>query len=60
MTMVYAVGFAFSLLLVVIYIPFLQPVFHTFPLGLKEWTVVLGLSTLPLIVGELGKLKKVN
>lgn len=54
-TMVYAVLASFALLLVVIYVPFLQPIFHTAALGLYDWCVILGLAIIPLIVGELGK-----
>ena len=55
MTMVYATTFSFLLLLVVLYIPFLQPIFKTFPIGLKDWTVVLRFCIIPLIAGELNK-----
>lgn len=54
-TMVYAVLASFALLLVVIYVPFLQPIFHTAALGLYDWCVILGLAIIPLIVGELSK-----
>ncbi|MGY4689765.1 calcium-translocating P-type ATPase, PMCA-type [Salibacterium sp. K-3] len=35
------------LLLLVIYVPLLQPVFHTKPLGLMEWLFVLALASIP-------------
>ncbi|MFC7442362.1 calcium-translocating P-type ATPase, SERCA-type [Laceyella putida] len=38
------------LLLAVIYYAPLQPVFHTVPLGLREWILVLVTSTLPVIL----------
>jgi P-type Ca2+ transporter type 2C len=41
------------LLLVVIYHPSLQPVFHTTALGLREWVLVTVTSTLPVIVAGL-------
>ena len=41
------------LLLVVIYHPTLQPVFHTVPLGLREWILVCVTSTLPVIIAGL-------
>lgn len=37
----------------VTYIPFLRPVFHTVPLGLGHWVVVLGAAALPSIAGLL-------
>ncbi|MCK9444895.1 MAG: calcium-translocating P-type ATPase, SERCA-type [Tissierellaceae bacterium] len=55
-TMIYAVIASFALLLMVIYIPFFQPIFHTVPLVLTDWAVILGLSLIPLIVGESGKI----
>ena len=56
MTMVYAVLISFALLLVVLYVPFLQPIFHTTALGLNDWSVILGFAIIPLVVGELSKL----
>jgi P-type Ca2+ transporter type 2C len=41
------------LLLVVIYYPSLQPVFHTTALGLREWILVTVSSTLPVIIAGL-------
>lgn len=51
------IGTAIStiLMLIVIYIPGLNDLFYTVPLGLKEWSVILPLSFLPFIVGELRK-----
>lgn len=54
--MVYSTAFSFGLMLLVIYIPFLRPIFDTFPLGLNEWRIILPLAFIPLLVGELGKL----
>ncbi|NLV89767.1 MAG: cation-translocating P-type ATPase, partial [Tissierellia bacterium] len=55
MTMVYAVLVSFALLLLVLYVPFLQPIFHTTALGLGDWIVMLGFAIIPLVVGELSK-----
>lgn len=55
MTMVYATLFSFALLLCVLYIPFLQPIFNTFALGLLEWEIVLTYAFIPLVAGELYK-----
>ena len=41
--------------LVVLLVPFLQPVFHIVPLNGGEWATVVGLSLVPLIVSELAK-----
>ncbi len=55
MTLVYGTLFSFFLTLIVLYIPFLQPIFDTLPLGLAEWKIVLTFSFIPLIIGELYK-----
>ncbi len=55
MTMVYATAFSFGLLLVVLYLPLLQPIFDTFALGFNEWKIVLTYAFIPLIAGELYK-----
>jgi Ca2+-transporting ATPase len=51
-----AVGFSMLLLLVVIYVPFLRPVFGTVPLSLREWGLVVPLVLIPSIMAELQKL----
>jgi Ca2+-transporting ATPase len=42
--------------LAVIYLPFLQPVFKTMPIGLRDWAVVMGLGVMPLVIVEIVKL----
>jgi Ca2+-transporting ATPase len=42
--------------LAVIYVPFLQPVFKTMPLGARDWAVVIGLGVMPLVIVEFIKL----
>jgi Ca2+-transporting ATPase len=54
--MFYAVASSLLLLVAVIYIPFLQPIFNTVPLGWREWRVVLPLLFVPAIVAELTKM----
>ena len=54
--MQYAVGVSVTLLLVVVNVPFLQPIFNTHFLTPNEWLVVLGLSILPAIAEEITKL----
>ena len=44
-----AVGLSLALLLLVVFVPFLQPIFNTHPLSWAEWQVVLGLSLLPAV-----------
>jgi Ca2+-transporting ATPase len=42
--------------LAVIYVPFLQPIFRTMPLGAQDWVVVIGLGAMPLVIVEFIKL----
>ncbi|WP_203362253.1 cation-translocating P-type ATPase [Bacillus sp. REN10] len=42
-----AVLSSFLLMIAVIYVPSLQPVFHTVPLELREWLLVVGMSAIP-------------
>jgi Ca2+-transporting ATPase len=53
MPLVLAVILSVLMLLVVIYYPPLQPIFHTVPLGLREWVLVCVTSTLPVILAGL-------
>ena len=53
--MQYAVGLSISLLLLVINVPFLQPIFNTHFLSLREWSVVLGLAIFPAVAEEITK-----
>jgi hypothetical protein len=39
-----------------LYVPFFQEVFHTYPLGLIDWTIVVLASATIFGVLELGKL----
>jgi len=50
-----AVLFSLVLLLAVVYIPFLNPVFQTYPLGLKSWELIVPLFFIPSIVAEISK-----
>ena len=54
--MQYAVGLSLVLLLLVVNVPFLQPVFNTHFMTPKEWGVVLGLALIPAVSEELTKL----
>jgi Ca2+-transporting ATPase len=50
-----AVALSVTLLLLTIFVPFLQPIFNTHALTLAEWEVVLGLAVLPAIAEEITK-----
>jgi Ca2+-transporting ATPase len=54
--MQYAVGFSIALLLIVVNVPFLQPVFNTHFLNPREWVVVIVFALIPAISEELTKL----
>jgi len=54
--MQYAVGASIFLLLLVVNLPFLQPIFNTHFLSLNEWLVVLGFAILPAAIEETTKL----
>jgi Ca2+-transporting ATPase len=51
-----AVGFSIVLLLLVVCVPFLQPVFNTHLPTLKEWAFVLGLALVPALAEEITKI----
>lgn len=44
-----------GLILAVVYIPFLQPVFKTYPLGWEQWRLILPLLVVPSLAAELTK-----
>ena len=50
-----AILFSFVLVLAVVYIPFLNPVFQTTPLGWQQWELILPLLIIPSAVAELVK-----
>ena len=54
--MQYAVGLSLTLLILVVSVPFLQPVFNTHFPSFREWMVVLGLALVPAMSEELTKL----
>jgi Ca2+-transporting ATPase len=45
--LVWAVISSLALMIVAIYYPPLQPIFHTLPIALKDWLLILGLSSVP-------------
>lgn len=54
--LVYATLLSFLLQMAVVYVPFLQTVFKTQPLGLFDWLMVLAISSFPLWAMEFVKL----
>ncbi|MCM3110207.1 calcium-translocating P-type ATPase, SERCA-type [Lederbergia lenta] len=60
--LVAAVVSSLALLLVVIYVPALQPIFHTVPIILSDWLLVIGMSAIPtfLLAGTFIFRKKSN
>ena len=53
--MQYAVGLSIGLLLLVVNVPFLQPIFNTHFLRLNEWMIVVGLALIPAVSEEITK-----
>jgi Ca2+-transporting ATPase len=53
--MQYAVGLSIALLLLVCTVPFLQDIFNTHFMSLREWTVVLSLALVPAFSEEVTK-----
>jgi Ca2+-transporting ATPase len=56
--LVYAALISFALQMAVVYVPFLQSVFKTIPLGWFDWVMVILISSFPLLAMELVKLIK--
>jgi Ca2+-transporting ATPase len=50
-----AVALSMTMLLLTVFIPFLQPIFNTHAMSLSEWEVVLGLALLPAVAEEVTK-----
>jgi Ca2+-transporting ATPase len=53
--MQYAVGLSITLMLLVINVPFLQPIFNTHFMSGREWLVVFGLALIPAVSEEITK-----
>jgi len=53
--MVGAVLLSVVLLLLVVFVPILQPIFNTHALSLREWQVVIGLALIPAVSEEITK-----
>jgi len=52
----WAVLGSMTLILVVLYVPFFQPIFNTAPLGIAQWLEILPLVLIPSVAAELTKL----
>ena len=44
--------FSLVMLLAVIYVPFLNPIFDTVPLGMAQWEVIVPLLLIPSVAAE--------
>ena len=53
--MQYAVGLSITLLILVVSVPFLQPIFNTHFPSPREWGVVIGLALIPAVAEEITK-----
>ncbi|HSL43158.1 MAG TPA: cation-translocating P-type ATPase [Anaerolineales bacterium] len=53
--MQYAVGLSIALLVLVVSVPFLQPIFNTHFPSLREWGVIVGLALIPAMAEEITK-----
>ena len=54
--MQYAVGLSIVLLILVVNVPFLQPIFNTHAPSLREWGLVIGLALIPAVAEEITKI----
>ncbi|MGE5123226.1 MAG: cation transporting ATPase C-terminal domain-containing protein, partial [Acidobacteriaceae bacterium] len=54
--MQYAVGLSIVLMMLVVSVPFLQPIFNTHFPNLREWGVIVGFSLVPAAAEEVTKL----
>lgn len=48
--------FGFVMIMIAIYVPFLNDILHTVPLGINEWLILIGYATISLIIYEVGKI----
>ncbi len=54
-TMQYAVGLSIGLMLLIVWVPFLRPIFNTHLPSLKEWAFMIGLALVPAVIEEITK-----
>jgi P-type Ca2+ transporter type 2C len=48
--------FGFLMTILAVYLPFLNAILHTVPLGVHEWTILFAYAIISLIVYEIGKM----
>ena len=53
--MQYAVLVSIALLMLVIYVPFFNPIFETMPLTLADWAAIIPLMLVPSVAAEITK-----
>ncbi|SHH50049.1 Ca2+-transporting ATPase [Anaerosphaera aminiphila DSM 21120] len=53
--LVIATAFSFALMVIVMYVPGIREIFELDNIGLKDWSVVLIASFIPLVLGEIQK-----
>lgn len=58
--LLWAVIFSFAMMIAVIYVPVLQPIFHTVSIAKLDWLLIIGLSALPtfLLAGSIFATKR--
>lgn len=54
-TMVIATAVSFVLMVLVLYVPFLADLFDVIAPSIRDWAMIIGLSVIPLILGEIRK-----
>lgn len=54
-SLVKATAFSFFLMVLVMYVPFLEELFHLVDIGLHDWIIVLIAAFIPLVLGEVQK-----
>ena len=55
-SLVKATAFSFFLMVLVMYVPFLEELFHLVDIGLNDWLIVLIGAFIPLVLGEVQKM----
>jgi Ca2+-transporting ATPase len=47
--------FGFLMIIIAVYIPFLNNILHTVPIGVNEWLILIGYAALSMVIYEIGK-----
>ena len=56
--MIIALSITFALQLMIIYVPYFNPIFKTMPLAITDWLLIIGVSVTGLIAHEMQKILK--